>query len=289
VGVTSAIGGAHGLREPGPVQTIVIRPSRGWVPIQLGDLWAYRELLYFLVWRDVKLRYKQTFFGAGWALMQPFLMMVVFTIFIGRIANLHYAAPYPIVVYAGLLPWTLFSGSLSGISQSLVGSANLVQKVYFPRLILPLAAVGAFVVDFLIAMLLLGGLMFHYGISPHWEIVFLPLFTIMAVLSAISVGIWLAALNVRYRDVRYIVPFMIQLGLFVSPVAYQTDSVPSGLFRTIYSLNPMAGVIEGVRRARNGPERPTALLGVSLAAVVVLLTSGMFYFRRVEKTFADVV
>jgi lipopolysaccharide transport system permease protein len=289
VGVRAATAGELGLHGPGPSQTIVIRPSRGWVPIQLGELWAYRELLYFLVWRDVKIRYKQTVFGAGWALLQPFLMMVVFTVFIGRVANLHYSAPYPIVVYAGLVPWTLFAGSLSGVSQSLVGSANLVQKVYFPRLILPIAAVGAFVVDCLIAMLLIGVLMFHYGITPRWEIVLLPLFTIMAVFAAISVGIWLAALNVRYRDVRYIVPFMIQLGLFVSPVAYQTDSVPSGLFRTIYSLNPMAGVIQGFRWALIGTERPTALIGVSLAAVVILLTSGMYYFRRVEKTFADVV
>jgi lipopolysaccharide transport system permease protein len=267
----------------------VIRPSRGWVPIRLRDLWDYRELLYFLTWRDIKVRYKQTTFGALWAVMQPFLMMIVFTLFIGRIANMHTPVPYPIVVYSALVPWTLFAQSLANSSESLVSSANLVSKVYFPRLLLPIAAAGAYIVDFLIALSLIGGLMVYYSISPTWAIVLLPLFTLFAVTTAIAIGIWLTALNVRYRDVRYAVPFLIQLGLFASPVAYQTDAVPSGLFRTIYSLNPMAGVIEGFRWALLGSERPTGLIGVSVLAVLVLLVSGMYYFRRVEKTFADIV
>jgi len=269
--------------------TIVIKPSRGWVPIRLRDMWDYRELLYFLTWRDIKVRYKQTVFGVLWAVVQPFLMMVVFTLFIGRVANLHYAQPYPIVVYTGLVPWTLFAQSLSSSSESLISSANLVSKVYFPRLLLPIAAAGAYLVDFLIAVSLVGVLMVYYGITPTWAIVLLPLFTLLAVTTAIAIGIWLTALNVRYRDVRYAVPFLVQLGLFASPVAYQTDTIPSGLFRTIYSLNPMAGVIQGFRWALIGTERPSSLIFVSIGAVLVILVSGMFYFRRVEKTFADVV
>lgn len=271
------------------VPTTIIKPSRGWVPIQFGDIWAYRELLYFLALRDIKIRYKQTAFGVLWAVIQPIVMMVVFTVFIGRVANLHYPVPYPIIAYSGLVPWTLFASSLSGISGSLVGSANLVQKVYFPRLILPIAAVGAFIVDFVIAMSILFVLMVYYGVQVRWEILLLPGFTLMAIVASIAVGIWLSALNVRYRDVRYVVPFMLQLGLFASPVAYQTDAVPSGLFRTIYSLNPMAGVIQGFRWSLLGTERPTALIGISIAVVIVLLISGMYYFRRVEKTFADIV
>jgi lipopolysaccharide transport system permease protein len=269
--------------------TVVIKPSTGWVPIRLRELWAYRELLFFLAWRDIKVRYKQTVFGALWAVMQPFLMMIVFTLFIGRVANIHTSVPYPIVVYAALVPWTLFAQSLANSSESLVAGAHLVSKVYFPRLLLPIAAAGAYFIDFLIALSLIGVLMLYYGITPTWAVVLLPLFTLFAVVTAVSIGIWLTALNVRYRDVRYAVPFLVQLGLFASPVAYQTDTVPSGLFRTIYSLNPMAGVIEGFRWALIGTDRPTGLIGISVGAVLVLLVSGMYYFRRVEKTFADVV
>lgn len=269
--------------------TIIIKPSKGWVPINFRDLWAYRELLYFLVWRDIKVRYKQTIFGAAWALVQPFMMMIVFTLFIGRVANLHYAEPYPIVVYTGLVPWTLFASTLASSSTSLVTSANLVSKVYFPRLLLPIAAAGSFVLDFVIALTIVGALMAYYGISPTWGILWVPLFALLAVVSAIACGIWLTALNIRYRDIQYVVPFLVQLGLFASPVAYQTDSVPSGLFRTIYSLNPMAGVIQGFRWGFIGTERPTWLIGISIGVVLVTLISGMFYFRRVEKTFADVV
>jgi lipopolysaccharide transport system permease protein len=269
--------------------TVVIRPIRGWVPIRLRDLWAYRELLYFLAWRDVKVRYAQTVFGALWAVAQPFLMMIVFTLFIGRIANLHYDQPYPIVVYSALVPWTLFSASLANSSESLIANANLVSKIYFPRLLLPIASVGAFLVDFLIALSLVGALMAWYHVVPGWQVVFLPLFTLLALMTAIGGGIWLTALNVRYRDIRYVVPFLIQVGLFASPVAYQTSSLPDGTLKTLYQLNPMAGVIDGFRWALLGTERPTPLIGISIAMVVVVLVSGMYYFRRVEKTFADVV
>lgn len=272
-----------------PEPMIVIRPSRGWVPVRLRDMWDYRELLYFLTWRDIKVRYKQTVFGVLWAVVQPFLMMIVFTLFIGRVANLQYAQPYPIVVYTALVPWTLFAQSLSSSSESLISSANLVSKVYFPRLLLPIAAAGAYLVDFLIALSLVGVLMVYYGITPTGAVLLLPFFTLFAVTTAIAIGIWLTALNVRYRDVRYAVPFLIQVGLFASPVAYQTDTIPSGLFRTIYSLNPMAGVIQGFRWALIGAEKPSSLIFVSIGAVLVILVSGMFYFSRVEKTFADVV
>jgi homopolymeric O-antigen transport system permease protein len=278
---------------PSPVSTapptVVIKPSRGWVPIQLRDLWAYRELLYFLAWRDVKVRYKQTVFGAAWAVGQPLLMMIVFTVFFGRIANLHYNQPYPLVVYTALVPWTLFAQSVANSSESLVVNANLVAKVYFPRLLLPIAAVGAFLLDFLIALSLVFVLMAYYQVVPGWQVALLPLFTLLALLTSIAAGIWLTALNVRYRDIRYVVPFLIQVGLFVSPVAYQVSSLQEGTLKTIYQLNPMAGVIEGFRWALLGSDHPTPLIGISSAVVVAFLLSGMYYFRRVEKTFADVV
>jgi lipopolysaccharide transport system permease protein len=274
---------------PAGQSTVVIKPSRGWVPIQLRDLWAYRELLYFLAWRDVKVRYKQTVFGAAWAVGQPLLMMIVFTVFFGRIASLHYDQPYPVVVYTALVPWTFFAQSVANSSESLVVNASLVSKVYFPRLLLPIAAVGAFVLDFLIALSLVFVLMAYYHVVPGWQVVLLPLFALLALGTSIAAGIWLTALNVRYRDIRYVVPFLIQVGLFVSPVAYQVSSLQPGLLKTIYQLNPMAGVIEGFRWALLGSDRPTPLIGISSAVVVALLLSGMYYFRRVEKTFADVV
>ncbi|MHB8470284.1 MAG: ABC transporter permease [Gaiellaceae bacterium] len=252
------------------------------------ELWSYRELLYFLTWRDIKVRYKQTILGGVWALLQPLAMMVIFTLVISRLAGLRYAQPYPLVVYSGLLPWTLFASAMGASSDSVVGSANLVTKVYFPRLILPVAAAGSYLVDMLVASSLLAGLMAYYGVTPTAAVALLPLFTLLALASAIAVGIWLTALNVRYRDIRYLVPFVTQIWLLASPVAYQTSSVPSA-WRLVYGLNPIAGVIQGFRWALIGGPRPGAVVLVSSSVVIALLASGVAYFQRVERTFADVV
>ena len=275
---------------------MVIQPSRGWISLRLRDVWEYRELLYFLVWRDVKVRYKQTALGAAWAILQPLLAMVVFTIFFGNLAGVGSdGLPYPIFSYAALLPWTFFAQGLSQSSESLVSSANLVRKVYFPRLVIPTASVLAGVVDFAIAFVVLFGLMAYYGIWPSSAIVFLPLFLLLAFATALGVGMWLAALNVEYRDVKYVVPFFIQLWLFVTPVIYPASRVTTklaqlGLPTWIYGLNPMAGVVEGFRWSLLGVgTRPGPVIGASAAVTTALLLSGAFYFRRMERTFADVV
>jgi lipopolysaccharide transport system permease protein len=267
---------------------VVIKPSTGWLSLQLRDIWEYRELLFFLTWRDIKIRYKQTILGAAWAVIQPVMLMVVFTLFIGRVTNIKYSVPYPVVVYSGLLPWTLFASSLGASSESLISGSNLVSKIYFPRLILPIAAGGSFLADFVIASTVLGGLMVYYGIEPNGAIVLIPVFALFTFMTAVAFGIWLTALNVRYRDVHYIVPFAIQLGLFASPVAYQATAIPSA-WRWAYDLNPMVGVIDGFRWALIGGARPPAAILISFAVVIVVLFSGMAYFRRMERTFADVV
>ncbi len=266
----------------------VIKPSTGWLSLELRDVWDYRELLFFLTWRDVKVRYKQTVLGAAWALIQPVMLMIVFTLFIGRVTNIKYSVAYPVVVYSGLLPWTLFAASLGASSESLISGSNLVSKVYFPRLILPIAAAGSFLADFVVASTVLFGLMFYYGVEPNRAIVLIPVFALFTYVTAIAFGIWLTALNVRFRDVHYIVPFAIQLGLFASPVAYQESAIPSA-WRWLYDLNPMAGVIDGFRWALIGEARPPAAILVSFVIVLVVLFSGMAYFRRMERTFADVV
>jgi len=267
-----------------------IRPSKGWVRINFQELWEYRELLYFLIWRDIKVRYKQTVLGAAWAIIQPFFAMVVFSIFFGRLAKVPSdGLPYPIFAYCALLPWQLFSHALTESGNSLVGNQNLITKVYFPRLVIPLAACLAGVVDFAIAFLVLLGMMVHYGIVPTAATVTLPLFLLLALATAMGVGLWLSALNVQYRDVRYTIPFLTQVWLFATPVAYPASLVP-GAWRTVYGLNPMAGVVEGFRWALLGTANPPGpLLLVSVAVVIVLLISGVYYFRRMEKTFADVV
>lgn len=285
-----------GLSEPvltRPLNSFdrVLEPSSGFrALLRLHELWAYRELLLFLTWRDVKVRYRQTAIGALWAVIQPFMLMVVFTIFLGRLAHVPSSGlPYPIFAYAALVPWALFSSSLSSVSDSLVSSSNLISKVYFPRLVIPLAAIGSFLFDFVIALGLLVAMMVYYGIYPGVEILALPVLTLVTLLTALSVGIWLTALNVRYRDVKYAIPFLIQVWLFASPIAYATSLVPSG-WRLVYSLNPMASVIDGFRWALLGvPWQPGKSAGVSLAMVALLLVSGLFYFRRMERTFADVV
>jgi homopolymeric O-antigen transport system permease protein len=281
---------------PAAVPTVVISPSKGWVSLRLREVWEYRELLYFLVWRDVKVRYKQTALGASWAILQPLLTMVVFTIFFGNLAGVGSdGLPYPLFSYAGLLPWTFFAQGLSQCSDSLVSSANLLRKVYFPRLVIPAASVLAVVVDFAIAFVVLLGMMVYYGVPPsRHSLLLLPLL-VLAFCTSLGVGMWLAALNVQYRDVRYVVPFFIQIWLFVTPVIYPASRVAGKLEQLgipvwIYGLNPMAGVVEGFRWALldAGP-RPGPVILASTAVAAVLLVTGAMYFRRMEKTFADVV
>jgi lipopolysaccharide transport system permease protein len=266
-----------------------IEPSRGWVPLRLGELWEHRELLYFLVWRDIKVRYKQTALGAAWAILQPVLTMVVFSVFFGRLAKVPSdGIPYPVFVYAALLPWQLFAYALSESTNSLVGSQNLIKKVYFPRLVVPIASVLAGLVDFAISFVVFLGLMMYYGIRPTLAVAMLPLFILFAVASALSIGLWLSALNVQFRDVRYTLPFLTQFWMFATPVAYPSSLVPEK-WRTLFGLNPMAGVVEGFRWALLGKATSLGpLLAVSIAVVVVLLFGGLVYFRRMESTFADV-
>ncbi|MBN1954935.1 MAG: ABC transporter permease [Anaerolineae bacterium] len=273
----------------GPPVTI-IKPSRGWISLRLGELWEYRDLLYFFTWRDVKVRYKQTVLGAAWAIIQPFFTMVVFSIFFGQLAGISSdGVPYPVFAYAALVPWTYFANALTQAGNSLVQHERIITKVYFPRLLLPISSVIGGLIDFAIAFVVLLGMMLVYGILPTAAVWTLPLFFLLAVLTALGVGLWLAALNVEYRDVRYAIPFLIQFWMFATPIAYPSSLVPER-WRALYGLNPMAGVIEGFRWALLGQtDPPGPLLAVSAAMVVVLLLSGLFYFRRMEKTFADVV
>ena len=277
------------MSESTPI--VVIRPGRGWVSLNLRELWSYRELAYFFVWRDLKVRYKQTVFGVLWAVIQPFMLMVVFSLFLGRIGGIAPAGvPYPLFAFAALVPWTLFSQSLVGSSESLVGASNLIQKVYFPRLLLPVAAIGSYLLDFVIAMAVLGLLMLYFGVLPSAAVLWVIPLTVLALATSLAVGIWLSAVNVRYRDVRYAVPFLVQLWLFASPVAYSAENVPPE-WRAVYQLNPMAGVIEGFRWALLGQGTPPPVGAVILSVVVtvIVLVLGLAYFRRVERTFADVI
>ena len=278
-------------RQPaGELPTIVIRPSRRWLDLRFGELWDFRELCYFLIWRDIKVRYKQTFLGGTWAVLQPFLLMVVFAVFLGRLGHLpSNGKPYPIFAYAALVPWTLFASGLTGASESLVSNAALVSKIYFPRLLMPIAAVLSPLVDFAIALSLLFLMMLAYGVAPTAAILWLPLLLVLAIMAAFSVGVWIAALNVRYRDFRYTVPFLIQVWLFATPVAYASTLIPHS-WRALYGLNPMAGVVEGFRWALLGTHTaPGPMIAVSAAATLVLLVGGLAYFQRVERTFADVI
>lgn len=270
---------------------IRIEPTRGWISLGLRELWSYRELGYFLVWRDLKVRYKQTLFGALWAFIQPFMLMLVFSLFLGQIGGISPAGtPYPLFVFAGLVPWTLFSQSLIGASNSLVGAANLIQKVYFPRLLLPMAAVGSYVLDFLIGLAVMALLMLYFGAALSLNVLLIIPFTGLAILTSLAVGIWLAALNVTYRDIRHAVPFVIQVWLFASPVAYSADLVPEQ-WRALYQLNPIAGVLEGFRWALlgTGEAPPIGSLAISGAVTFVMFVAGIAYFRRVERSFADVI
>lgn len=268
----------------------IIKPSHGWAALNLCDLWLYRELIFFMTWRDLKVRYKQTLLGASWAILQPFLTMVVFSIFFGNLAKVPSdGVPYPIFSYTALIPWTLFSKALQDASRSLVANSHMITKVYFPRMILPLSSVLAGVVDFLIAFIVLMGMMIYYKITPTANVWFLPLFFVLALITAIGVGLWLSALNVLFRDINYVLPFLTQFWMYLTPIAYPSSMVPVK-WQTIYALNPMTGVVEGFRWALLGTGQPPGTLTlVSSIVAVVLLISGMFYFRRMERLFADMV
>ena len=269
---------------------LIIRPPGGAVRLDVRDLWEYRELLLFLVWRDVKVRYKQTVLGVTWVVLQPLLTMVVFSVFFGQLAGIPSdGVPYPVFAYAALLPWQLFSTALGGASGSLVSSQHLIQKVYFPRLIIPLATVLSGLLDFAVSFGVLAALMMYFRVTPTSAVLAMPAFLLLAVMTALAVGLWLCVLNVRYRDVRYAMPFLMQFWLFATPVAYPSSLVPER-WTLLYGLNPMVGVVEGFRWALLGTAtQPGALVLVSALVVVALLMGGLAYFRRADATFADVV
>jgi len=268
----------------------VIRPSRHLFSLRLRELWEYRELLYFLVWRDVKVRYKQTVLGAAWAILQPFLTMVVFSIFFGRLAGIpSEGIPYPIFAYTALLPWQLFAHALTESGNSLVANQQLITKVYFPRLVIPISAVLAGLVDFCIAFVVLLGMMVYYGVLPTKAVLALPLFLLLALATALAVGLWLSALNVQYRDVRYTLPFLTQFWLFATPIAYPSTLIPEQ-WRVVCGLNPMAGVVEGFRWALLGTGQGAGpMVVVSAIVVTALLIGGLVYFRWMERSFADII
>jgi lipopolysaccharide transport system permease protein len=279
---------APGKPQAAP-RAVVLEATRGWAALRLEDLWSNRELLFFLVWRDVKIRYKQTVLGAAWALLQPFLTMVVFSIFLGSLARVPSdGIPYPLFIFAGLLPWQFFANALNQSANSLVNNATLLRKVYFPRLLVPMASTLAALVDFALSFIILAGMLLYYRQAPTVGVLAIPLLVVLAVVAVLGVGLWLSALNVQYRDIRYTVPFLIQLWMFATPVVYPS-SLLSEPWRTLYGLNPMVGVIEGFRWALLGTSPPSAMIGLSAVVSVVLLVTGLFYFRRMERTFADII
>ncbi len=267
-----------------------IEPSHGWASLRLDELWRYRELVYFLTWRDIKVRYKQTLLGAAWAILQPLLTMLVFSLFLGRLAKVPSdGVAYPLFCLTGLIPWTFFALALMQSSNSLVGSANLITRVYFPRLAVPLASVLGGGVDFLVAFGFLLAMMAYFGAAPTWNVLYLPLFFLLTVVTALGAGLWLSALNVQFRDIRYVLPFLSQFWMIATPVAYPS-SLLGEPWRTLYALNPMAGVVEGFRWALLGTHTaPGPMVAVSSLVAAGLLLSGTIYFRYMEKTFADVV
>ena len=275
--------------EPPQIPTVRIRPASGWTALDLASVWEYRELAYYMVWRDIKVRYKQTLLGVGWALIQPLASMVVFTVVFGRLAQLpSEGAPYAVFTMAALLPWQLFANAFSGAANSVAANAGVITKVYFPRLIVPLSAVAGTLVDFAVSVALLAGLMLWYGVPFGPNLIFVPLFALIALLTALAAGLWSAALNVKYRDVRYVLPYVLQLWLFVSPVAYSITLVPER-FQAIYGLNPLVGAIQGFRWALFGGESPWHLLAGSVLVTMVLLIGGFYYFRSAEAAFSDFI
>jgi homopolymeric O-antigen transport system permease protein len=272
------------------IPPIRIEPSRGWVSLKLREVWEYRELLFFLTWRNIQVRYKQTALGVTWAVIQPLFTMLVFSLFFGRLAKVPSdGVPYPIFAFAALVPWTFFSNGLSQSSNSLVGNSNLIKKVYFPRLTIPISTVLSGLVDFMLAFVMLLGMMFYYGIVPTANVLWIPLLLLLALVTSLGVGLWLSALNVQYRDVQHAVPFLTQFWMFSTPIAYPS-SMLSEPWRTLYGLNPMVGVVEGFRWALLGTKAgPGAILIASSLVAALILVGGAFYFRRMEKTFADVI
>lgn len=279
-----------GSQSGGKDNFLRIAPSKGWVSLKLRELWEYRELGYFLIWRDIKVRYKQTALGAAWAIIQPVSTMLVFSLFFGKLAKMPSdGIPYPVFSFAALVPWSFFAQGLGAASSSLVGSSNLIKKVYFPRLIFPITGVLSGIVDFTLSLLVLLVMMAYYGIMPSLNVLWLPLFLLLAAVSSLGVGLWLAALNVKYRDVRYILGFVIQIWMFATPIAYPS-SLLSEPWRTLYGLNPMVGVVEGFRWALlDSTTAPGPIIAASSLAAMLTLVSGAFYFRRMEKTFADLM
>jgi len=275
---------------PADYPVVRIEAQRGWLALDLGEVWAYRDLVYFFVWRDIKVRYKQTVIGASWAILQPVLTMLVFSLFFGRLAKIPSGGlPYPIFYYSALLPWMYFATAMQAATNIVVENQRVITKIYFPRVVLPISAVMAGLVDFTISFAVFLGLMAYYRIVPGRAVIWLPCFLLLAVLTALGVGLWLSALNAIYRDVRYVVPFLVQFWMFASPVAYPTSLVPAK-WRWLYGLNPMAGVIEGFRWALTGHgEPPGILLAASSAAVILLVVSGLAYYHAMEGTIADVV
>jgi lipopolysaccharide transport system permease protein len=281
---------SHLLATP-PVKPIIsVEPNRALLNLGLGEVWQHRELLYFLAWREIKVRYKQTLIGAAWVVFQPLLTILIFTIVFGNFVKVPSdGLPYPIFAFAGLLPWTYFSEAITRSSGSLVGDSNLIRKVYFPRLIIPLASVATPVIDFVLSFAVFLGMMAWYGVTPTIGALFVPLFVVLAVVTALTVGLWLSALNVRYRDVRHTVPFLMQFWMYASPVVYPVSVVPEK-WRLIFALNPMTGVIEGFRWGLLGKESPDFSVMIASALVVlILLFGGLVFFRQMERTFADVV
>lgn len=270
--------------------TIILKPSRGWLSVDFEELWRYRELIFFLTWRDIKVRYKQAVLGITWAILQPFLTMLIFTVIFGILLKTpSQDLPYPLFALSALLPWQLFATALQRSSVSLVGNANLITKIYFPRLAIPLSSVVAALVDFGVSFIVLLIVMAYYQYWPTWNILWLPPIILLALLAALSVGLWLSALNVQYRDIQHMVPFILQVWMYASPIVYPVETIPEGLGRWLYGLNPMVGVIQGFRWALLGGDPPDVTTLISVVMVLVLLISGLYYFRRMEKTFADIV
>jgi lipopolysaccharide transport system permease protein len=272
------------------IPVIYLRPAKGWLGLDLRELWRYRELIFFLTWRDIKVRYKQAVLGITWAVLQPILTVLIFTVIFGVLLGTpSQGLPYPLFALSALLPWQLFATALQRSSVSLVGNANLITKIYFPRLAIPLSTVFAALVDFMVSLLVLLVVMIYYRHLPGWNSLWLPLLILLALLTALAVGLWLSALNVQYRDVQHMVPFIIQVWMYASPIVYPIETIPEGIWRLLYGLNPMVGVIQGFRWALLGTDPPDITMLISIGMVVILLVSGLFYFRRMEKTFADIV
>jgi lipopolysaccharide transport system permease protein len=280
------------MRESDMTSIAIVRiePTKGWAPLNFRELWEYRELLYFFVWRDVKVRYKQTVLGAVWAIVQPFFTMVVFSLFFGNLAKIpSNGVPYPVFSFAALVPWTFFANGLSQSSNSLVANANLIKKVYFPRLAVPVSTVFAGIIDFALAFIVLLGMILWYSIPLTPNILLLPLFFVLTLITSLGAGLWLSALNVKYRDVRYIVAFLIQCWMFATPIVYPSSLVPEK-WRTLFGLNPMAGVVDGFRWALlNTDAAPGPIVAISALTAVIIFITGVFYFRAMEKSFADLV